>query len=411
MKPKITIMARQFWPSRFGGLEHVLWQLSNALVDEGADLTILTERRDDQPKTQSPRPGLRIGRMTPADPSRLWRVNDLIQVRWWMKALRHAPAEGWLWANEPTAAAAAILTGRGDRLLYRPVFCYDAMHQVAKTHPEMRSYARTPISRWLDRRCYRRAAVVVDESNNLHGQHRSFYGYRPDVYVLPNPTAQPETTAQACTRANFDLDADHFVVGFVGRPGDPCKDLPFLLSALRARPLSENGRLLIVGGGEGLDDAKRWVREHGLDGITLFTGAMENPAPAYRAMDALVLPSRFETFGNVIVEAMAHGVPVLGRQRDAAAKAPVYTASSELISDRQTGFVVDPHDPRDLADALHYLADHPVEARVMRIRAAVDATRETWQDAARQYLDLLGYGGAVYAPARRQYRRYRRVAA
>jgi len=411
MKPTITIMARQYWPSRFGGLEHVLWELSNALVDQGTNLTVLTERNDGQPKTQHPRPGLRIGRLTPADPSRLWRVNELIQVRWWMKALRHAPAEGWLWANEPTAAAAAILTGRADRLLYRPVFCYDAMHRVAKTHPEMRGYARTPLSRWLDRRCYRRAAVVVDESNNLREQHRECYGYRPDVHVLRNPTAKPQATAQVCTRANFDLDDGHFVVGFVGRPGDPCKDLLFLLSALQAKPLPKHGRLLIVGGGDGLDDAKRWVREAGLDGVTLFTGAMDDPAAAYRAMDTLVLPSRFETFGNVIVEAMSHGVPVLARQRDALAKAPIYTASDELISDRQTGFVVDPHDPRDLADALHYLADHPVEARVMRIRAAVDATRKTWQDAAAQYLELLGYGAAVYAPPRRQYRRYRKTAA
>ena len=313
--------------------------------------------------------------------------------------------------NEPTAAAAAILTGRGHQLLYRPVFCYDAMHRVAKAHPEMRDYKRTRLSRWLDRRCYHRAAVVVDESNNLREQHRAFYGPRADVHIIPNATAKPAPSAQACTRENFGFDPSHFVIGFVGRPGDPCKDLPFLLRALQSRPLPERGRLLIVGGGDGLDDAKRWVREAGLESRTLFAGPMENPAAAYRAMDALVLPSRFETFGNVIVEAMSHGVPVIGRQRDADADKPIYTASDELISDMQTGFSVDSHDPRDMADALHHLADNPIEAKVMGIRAGVDATRKTWQDTAQQYLDVIGYGTAIQQPTRRRYRRYRKLAA
>ena len=411
MKPTLTIMARQYWPSRFGGLEHVLWELSNALVDLNIDLTVLTQRQPGEPRTQYPRPGLRIGRLSPADPRRLWRINELIQVRWWIKALQHAPTDGWLWANEPTAAAAAILTGRGHQLLYRPVFCYDAMHRVAKAHPEMRDYKRTRLSRWLDRRCYHRAAVVVDESNNLREQHRAFYGPRADVHIIPNATAKPEPSAQACTRENFGFDPSHFVVGFVGRPGDPCKDLPFLLRALQSRPLPERGRLLIVGGGDGLGAAKRWVREAGLDSRTLFAGPMENPAAAYRAMDALVLPSRFETFGNVIVEAMSHGVPVIGRQRDADADKPIYTASDVLISDMQTGFSVDSHDPRDMADALHHLADNPIEAKVMGIRAGVDATRKTWQDTAQQYLDVIGYGTAIQQPTRRRYRRYRKLAA
>lgn len=405
MKPKITLMARQFWPNRFGGLEHVLWELSNALVDLDIDLTVLTEREPDQPQTQHPRPGMRIGRITPADPRRLWRINELIRVRWWVNALKHAPEDGWFWANEPTAAAAALLTGRGSRLLYRPVFCYDAMHRVGKTHHAMRAYRRTPLSCWLDRQCYRHAALVIDESENLRNQHRRFYGPRPNLHVIHNTTQTPAPSAQGCTRINFDLEPDDFVVGFVGRPGDPCKDLPFLLRALRSRPLPDRGRLLIVGGGDGLEDAKRWVREAELEDVTLFTGPMDDPSAAYRAMDVMVLPSRFETFGNVILEAQAHGVPVIGRQGDPTAKQPIFTASEELIEDQQTGFVVDPSDPRDMADALHHLMDHPLEGRVMGIRAAADATRVRWRDIAQQYLDLLGYGTAIEAPTRRRYRR------
>lgn len=388
MKPTITIMSRLFWPQLFGGLEHALWRLSNALIDQGAEISVLTQQAEGVPDDQVVRPGLRVHRVPPVEVGRLWRVGELLQARAWRQALRHAPPSGWLWANEPTAAAAAIRAGRAKDLIYRPVFCYDAMHRVAQTHPEMRGLRRTRLSRRLDRACYRRAAIVIDESDNLRDQQRRHYGDRPGVYTVRNGVAAPGPGY--ARREAFGLTPGQFVIGFVGRPGDPCKDLPFLIKALCARPLPSHARLLFVGGGAGLQQARRWVREAGLEHRTRWTGVLPDPSPAYRAMDVLVLPSRFETFGNVIVEAHAHGVPAIGRRRDADAPAPIHTACEELIDQARTGFTVDPHDPADLADALHRLIAQPALARAMGHAAASQAAQNTWHDTARRYLELLG---------------------
>ncbi|MFI4860480.1 MAG: glycosyltransferase family 4 protein [Phycisphaerales bacterium JB063] len=400
MKPTLTIMSRLFWPRRFGGLEHVLWQLSNAFVDCGAELTVLAEHAEGTPDLQDARPDLHIQRFAPVDVGRLWRVGELVQVRWWMKALRNAPSTGWLWANEPTAAVAAIRAGRAKDLIYRPVFCYDALNHVSQTYPEMRGLRRSRLARWLDRYAYRHAAHIIDESDNLRGQHIRHYGDRDRLHVVRNGVAPAGESSTSNER--FGMNGDEFIIGFVGRPGDPCKDLPFLLRALEQNTFPDHARLLIVGGGDGLDDARQWVRQAGWESRTVWTGALADPAPGYRAMDVMVLPSRFETFGNVILEAQSHGVPTIARRRDANAVAPIYTASEELIEQGKTGFTVDPHDPADLAHALHSLIANPDHARNMGARAATRMSQNTWHDTARAYLEILGYHIRKCTPPIRQ---------
>lgn len=388
MTPRLTMMNRLFWPRRFGGLERVLWRYANALADAGVHVHVITEAADDLPLYDEPRKNLTIQRQASVQYGRLWRVGELIQTRWWKRSLEQAPYTNIVWANEPTAAAAAIRAGLSDRLLYRPVFCYAGMNAVAQAVPEMEALKRTPLSRWLDRYAYKHAHTVIDESHNLCQQHTQYYGRRPETLVIPNPA--DAALATTCLRQHYGLSPHHFVIGFVGRPGDPCKDLPFLIRAIQTQAMPKHTRLLIVGGGDGFDDAQRWVHEAGLAPHTIWTGNLDDPAPAYAAMNALVLPSRFETFGNVIVEAHAHGLPALARRADFASTPPIYTASGELIDDGVTGFAVDPHDPADLGTKLLLLAQSPDDAAAIGQAAKARAASYTWADAADRYVQALG---------------------
>lgn len=378
MIESITIMNRLFWPRRLGGLENVLWQLTNTLAAQGTSVQVLTEQVDDAPADELAAQRLRVLRTPPVEFGRLWRVGELVQVRWWMRAIKAAPRTDWLWANEPTAAVAAILLGRGKDLIYRPVFCYAGMHHIAQTHPEMQRFTRSRIARALDRFAHHRARLVLTQSRNLQRQQQRWYSPRVNSIIIPNATTPPGP--QQTTRDRFGLKADHFVIGFVGRPSDPCKDLPFLLSALTHAPLPDHARLMIVGDGEGMDTARDWVRRAGLEQRTVWTGNLHDTSPAYRAMDVLVLPSRFETFGNVIVEANVHGVPALGRRFCDHPDKPIYTACEELIDSGVTGYTVDPHDPADLSDKLHQLIDQPARAKQMGAAAASRHLAYRWSD-------------------------------
>ena len=117
-------------------------------------------------------------------------------------------------------------------------------------------------------------------------------------------------------------------------------------------------------------------------------------------MNTLVLPSRFETFGNVIAEAHAHGLPALARAHDFDPKTPVYTASTDLIDNGSTGYVVDPHDPSELGAKLLLMATNPAMAAEMGRVARQRAASYIWADVADRYLQTMGVETGTALPTR-----------
>jgi glycosyltransferase involved in cell wall biosynthesis len=111
-------------------------------------------------------------------------------------------------------------------------------------------------------------------------------------------------------RARVNAEEDTLVVTYVGRLAAE-KGLDVALAAVRMagerRP--SRIRLLLVGDGPG-EDALRAMAPEG----THFAGRLEGQAlsEAYASCDVFIFPSTTDTFGNVMLEAMASGLPVLG---------------------------------------------------------------------------------------------------
>lgn len=80
------------------------------------------------------------------------------------------------------------------------------------------------------------------------------------------------------------------------------------------------------------------------------TGHIWDTAPYFRGMDIFCLPSYREGLGNVILEAFASRVPVIGTQ---------VTGITDLIEDMHTGVLIPPKDAKALADAIQFLLDNP----------------------------------------------------
>ncbi|MEV6633185.1 glycosyltransferase family 4 protein [Actinoplanes sp. NPDC051470] len=128
-----------------------------------------------------------------------------------------------------------------------------------------------------------------------------------------------------------------------------------------------------------------------LGGRVVFAGAKGGAEldAAYAGADLLVLPSRAETYGMVVTEALARGVPVLGTQvsgvPEALGAAPDGTAPGRLVA---------PGDPGALATALReWLTDGTLRERW---RAAARARRETlrgWDETTRLLSEVLGHDG------------------
>nr|WP_246278699.1 glycosyltransferase family 4 protein [Phytohabitans rumicis] len=136
------------------------------------------------------------------------------------------------------------------------------------------------------------------------------------------------------------------------------------------------------------DRLDRLVAAHGLDGRVRFEGAQVGADldARYAAADLLVLASHAETYGMVVTEALARGVPVL-----ATAVGGVPEALGHAPSGAVPGLLVPPGDVAALAGALRRWLGEPDTRE--RLRAAARARRETltgWDVTARAVTDVVG---------------------
>jgi glycosyltransferase involved in cell wall biosynthesis len=122
--------------------------------------------------------------------------------------------------------------------------------------------------------------------------------------------------------------------------------------------------LTIVGKGYEEESLKTIARELGVEGAVTWLGAPERSAMAgvYRAADGFVLASRHESFGVVVIEALASGLPVVATR----------CGGPEEIVTPECGLLAPPEDPAALAVAMRELAQRHFERSA--IRAHFDST-------------------------------------
>ena len=156
--------------------------------------------------------------------------------------------------------------------------------------------------------------------------------------------AEPKETI----RERWNIPADTFVVGIVGRLEKQKGQELLLQACAKLKDKIPNLRLMIVGdetvgqSGE-LQRLKKFANELSLADQVVFTGYQNPPGVIVPVFDVSVLATRKETFGLVILEAMALGVPVIATN---AGGVP------EIIEDGVNGLLVTPDDSGALAKAL-----------------------------------------------------------
>jgi glycosyltransferase involved in cell wall biosynthesis len=272
----------------------------------------------------------------------------------------------------------------GDACAPYAIFTDNTMALTQRLHPQWAPLSRRAADWWQDYEAeiFRGAAAVFTYSEFTRRSVVEDYGCSPaDVLATGAGANQlmgaPRGGHAAVPRALF--------VGFeFERKGGSV-----LLAAwpeVRARlPAAE----LVIAGAP-----RRHVRK--LPAGVSWTGPVdrERLSELYRDASVFVLPSLFEPWGHVFVEAMGHALPCIGTS---------CCAMPEIIEDEVTGKLVTPGDPQALADALvELLADPARTARMGRAAfAGVDRGRR-WSDVADR---LLGHraarGIAGATPARR----------
>ncbi len=254
-------------------------------------------------------------------------------------AFRRLVKEGWrpdiINAHIFTAAVPAILLGK----LYRiPVIITErySIYPLRKLGFFQRMKAKFAMNR---------AKTILPVSNALKEAIEA-YDIRNEFQIVPNVVNTEMFYPLSHRNRSRDKKRMLMVANLV-----PIKGVPYLLQAL-AQIKGERGDFVldIVGDGANRGEYEELTKELGLEDMVNFHGVKpkEEVSKFMRSCDFLILPSLYETFGAVIIEALASGKPVVASD---------VGGIKEIIND-DLGILAPPGDINRLQQAIEFMLDN-----------------------------------------------------
>jgi glycosyltransferase involved in cell wall biosynthesis len=231
---------------------------------------------------------------------------------------------------------------------------------------------------WMLRGARYRRIVAISE--RVRTQLKEHY-HVPDERIVTIPNGinlsrfdPANASSRSEVRRSFGVPEDVPLLLFVGSQYR-LKGLEFVIRALAEM---KTKAVLLVAGGDVAAPFKRLAEQLGVRDRVIFAGARSDLPRIYPAADALVLPTLYETFALVCLEAMASGLPVLA--------SPVGGIEDYLV-DGDNGFHIR-RDAEDIAVKLDRVLNEPSLHAQIRERGLATAQNYSWDKIAKQYLSL-----------------------
>lgn len=250
-----------------------------------------------------------------------------------------------------------VLKGLGNRV--RWVLLGGAWYQPAAIAPLLRARRRSSLLFWNENVASDRAGLFDRSRQAILSRYDGFVvpGERAEAYVrryaakpvlrlanfvdesLYRDRVRALRANRASLRAQWGLEEDVPVFLWPARLHPRKGILPFLRSI---SDVPRDYMIVIAGEGPQRVEVERFIHEEDASNVRLLGHLGEGSMlELYAAADALLLPSLFEPFGFVAVEALWAGLPIL--------ISAVAGAAPETVVHGQNGWIVDPADPEDTA--------------------------------------------------------------
>lgn len=205
---------------------------------------------------------------------------------------------------------------------------------------------------------YAAADLVIATSRGVAQDLTAAFGVDPArVRVIPNPVDIESVRAAASEPIDPGHEAEWRPPAIVaaGRLAD-VKNYPLLIEALALVRGRVPARLFVLGEGEQEAALRRLAADRGVGDAITWCGFQANPWKYMARADVFALTSRYEGFGNVLVEAMACGVPAIATRS---------AGTDDIVDDGVDGVLVARHTPGAVAAALtRLLLDRPLRDRM-----------------------------------------------
>jgi D-inositol-3-phosphate glycosyltransferase len=383
--------------AKSGGLNVYVLELARRLAARGCAVDIFTRSVDaDSPAIVQEAPGLRVinliaGPRAPLVPEDLYQhldafagallafceaedaAYDLIHSHYWLSGLVGQRLKA-LW-GVPHVVMFHTLGEIKNRASY------------GEHESQLRIDAEAEVLRGADR--------VICATELEGASLRQLYGAREEqIAVIPLGVdlERFRPTAKRDARTRLGL-SDERIILFVGRI-EPLKGLDILINAAALLESDVDCTVMVVGGDEAsqqqVDELTELARDRGIEHRVAFVGAVDHEKLPlyYNAADVCVVPSHYESFGLVAVEAMASGVPVVASRVGGLAG---------TVKDGETGFLIPWLCPEPFAERIELLLENEPLRQNLGEAAREAMGRYRWENVAGAVLDL--YQSLVDRPA------------
>ncbi|MFO7459353.1 MAG: glycosyltransferase [Desulfatiglandales bacterium] len=301
---------------------------------------------------------------------------DIIHSHYWMSGL---------------AAASLSDTWGGTPIVNMFHTLGEMKNRIARTEAEREGEYRIKGEKQVLRRANRIVVATLAELTQLR------FLYKADasklVVIPPGVDVShfyPIPSDEA--KSYIGLKPEDRMILFVGRI-EPLKGVDTLIRAMACLDLNDASRpvhLAIIGGDPSASPEQMTVEmaylqklcdDLGLDQSVVFLGKRDQDKLPYyySAAEVLVMPSHYESFGMVALEAMACGTPVIASEVGGLAY---------LVRDGETGFTIPDQEPEKLCEKLSWLLNDMILHETMSRRAVEYAQAYAWEKIANQIMDV-----------------------
>jgi glycosyltransferase involved in cell wall biosynthesis/ubiquinone/menaquinone biosynthesis C-methylase UbiE len=317
-KEKISVVFFVPWITKGkGGTEHVGSQMANMMASRGHKVSVFTFDDDTDSKSQ-------------------WTLDESIELIKIPESIDRK-AEGDVLLKLATCEPDLIVGLHMNRTFFKYVF-------FAK-----RLNVPVILSEHIDPRMPRRIGNFTEQERNAifsqaEGIHLLTEGFRSTLpaFVQKNIKVIPNTVREAyhlATPGENEVVTVLAVARLVDR-----KNIHLLIEAFSLNDLYRKAILKIVGNGSQEKSLKELAKKLGIADRVKFLGHLEDPYSEYESADLFVIPSLYEGLPMTVLEAMAHGLPIIGFRNCAGV--------NEQILDGVNGYLVDKVSVETLSEAI-----------------------------------------------------------
>ena len=243
-----------------------------------------------------------------------------------------------------------------------------------KSKPRLQRWLRTAPMRWL----FPYLDRIICVSEGVVEDTLAITGMPPDrVVAIRNPVITPELAEQAREPVDHPWFSDDIPIIVGAGRLTPEKDFPTLIRAFGRVRQHRNCRLIILGEGPLQPELESLIAELGLAASVSLPGFCSNPFAYMRRASLFVMSSAWEGSGNVLVEALALGIPSVSTDCPYGPR--------ETLADGKYGPLVPVGDHEALARAMLQTLNNPLPSDFLR-QAVTEFTIEY---SAQRYLDVL----------------------